>query len=68
QQQQQERRADAAPMPVVFPGAGCRWPLGDTGSWALSDEESGCILVCGAAASGAAGPERKVSKLPGECG
>ncbi|NXW69329.1 MS18A protein, partial [Hirundo rustica] len=68
QQQQQERRADAAPMPMVFLCAGCRRPVGDTSSWVLNDEESGCILLRSAAASVAVDPERKVSKLPGECG
>ncbi|XP_063257213.1 uncharacterized protein LOC134552431 isoform X3 [Prinia subflava] len=31
--QQQERRADAAPTPMVFMCAGCRRPLGDTRTW-----------------------------------
>ncbi|TRZ18941.1 hypothetical protein HGM15179_008161 [Zosterops borbonicus] len=42
---QRERRADAAPMPMVFMCAGCRRPVGDTSSWVLNDEESGCILL-----------------------
>ncbi|NWR06460.1 MS18A protein, partial [Paradoxornis webbianus] len=66
--QQRERRADAAPMPMVFMCAGCRRPVGDTSSWVFSDEESGCILLRNAAASVSVDPEPKVSKLPGECG
>ncbi|XP_068038863.1 protein Mis18-alpha [Anomalospiza imberbis] len=66
--EQQEQRADAAPMPMVFLCAGCRRPVGDTSSWVSNDEESGCILLRSAAASVAVDPERKVSKLPGECG
>ncbi|NWX54307.1 MS18A protein, partial [Promerops cafer] len=68
QQQQQEQRAGAAAMPMVFMCAGCRRPVGDTSSWVFNDEESGCILLRSAAASVAVDPERKVSKLPGECG
>ncbi|NWY20790.1 MS18A protein, partial [Aphelocoma coerulescens] len=68
EQQQQERRAGAAPMPMVFMCSGCRRPVGDTSSWVFNDEEGGCILLRSAAASVAVDPERKVSKLPGECG
>ncbi|NWT07612.1 MS18A protein, partial [Vireo altiloquus] len=68
EQQQQERPAGAAPMPMVFMCAGCRRPVGDTSSWAFNDEEGGCILLRSAAPSVAVDPERKVSKLPGECG
>uniref|UniRef100_A0A8C5X640 Protein Mis18-alpha n=1 Tax=Malurus cyaneus samueli TaxID=2593467 RepID=A0A8C5X640_9PASS len=67
EQQQLERRAGAVPMPMVFMCAGCRRPVGDTSSWVLNDEESGCILLrseCHVAVD----PERKVSKLPGEYG
>ncbi|NXH31220.1 MS18A protein, partial [Myiagra hebetior] len=42
---QQERRAGAAPMPMVFMCAGCRRPVGDTSSWVFNDEEGGCILL-----------------------
>uniref|UniRef100_A0A8C5TVY3 Protein Mis18-alpha n=1 Tax=Malurus cyaneus samueli TaxID=2593467 RepID=A0A8C5TVY3_9PASS len=45
EQQQLERRAGAVPMPMVFMCAGCRRPVGDTSSWVLNDEESGCILL-----------------------
>ncbi|XP_063253322.1 uncharacterized protein LOC134550499 isoform X4 [Prinia subflava] len=31
--QQQERRADAAPTPMVFMCAGCGRPVGDTRTW-----------------------------------
>ncbi|NWI07694.1 MS18A protein, partial [Tichodroma muraria] len=68
QQQQREWRQGEAPMPMVFLCAGCRRPVGDTSSWVFNDEESGCILLRSAAASVAVDPERKVSKLPGECG
>ncbi|NWV72410.1 MS18A protein, partial [Malurus elegans] len=68
EQQQLERQAGAAPMPMVFMCAGCRRPVGDTSSWVLNDEEAGCILLRSAAASVAVDPERKVSKLPGEYG
>ncbi|XP_057241965.1 protein Mis18-alpha [Malurus melanocephalus] len=68
EQQQLERRAGPVPMPMVFMCAGCRRPVGDTSSWVLNDEESGCILLRSAAASVAVDPERKVSKLPGEYG
>ncbi|XP_015471442.1 protein Mis18-alpha-like, partial [Parus major] len=68
EQQQRERRAGAAPMPMVFMCSGCRRPVGDTSSWVVNDEESGCILLRSAAGSVAVDPERKVSKLPGECG
>ncbi|NXV10328.1 MS18A protein, partial [Cettia cetti] len=68
QQEQQEQWADAAPMPMVFMCAGCRRPVGDTSSWVLSDEESGCILLRSAAPSVVVDPERKLSKLPGEYG
>ncbi|NXO88198.1 MS18A protein, partial [Sitta europaea] len=67
-QPQREPGAGAAPVPMVFLCAGCRRPVGDTSSWAFNDEESGCILLRSAAASVAVDPERKVSKLPGECG
>ncbi|XP_031950855.1 protein Mis18-alpha [Corvus moneduloides] len=68
QEQQQEGQAGAAPMPMVFMCSGCRRPVGDTSSWVFNDEEGGCILLRSAAASVAVDPERKVSKLPGECG
>ncbi|XP_021394651.2 protein Mis18-alpha isoform X1 [Lonchura striata] len=68
ERQKRERRADAAPMPMVFMCTGCRRPVGDTSSWVSNDEETGCILLRSAAASVAVDPERKVSKLPGECG
>ncbi|XP_041893976.1 protein Mis18-alpha [Corvus kubaryi] len=67
-EQQQEGQAGAAPMPMVFMCSGCRRPVGDTSSWVFNDEEGGCILLRSAAASVAVDPERKVSKLPGECG
>ncbi|XP_050831200.1 protein Mis18-alpha isoform X2 [Serinus canaria] len=41
----QRRRADEAPMPMVFLCAGCRRPVGDTSGWVSNDEESGCILL-----------------------
>ncbi|XP_041336939.1 protein Mis18-alpha [Pyrgilauda ruficollis] len=66
--EQQRRRAEAAPMPMVFLCAGCRRPVGDTSSWVSNDEESGCILLRSVAASVAVDPERKISNLPGECG
>ncbi|NXY14902.1 MS18A protein, partial [Atrichornis clamosus] len=68
QQQQQQRQADGALMPMVFMCAGCRRPVGDTSSWAFNDEEGGCILLRSVTASVAVDPERKVSKMPGECG
>ncbi|NWZ85535.1 MS18A protein, partial [Poecile atricapillus] len=68
EQQQRERRAGAAFMPMVFMCSGCRRPVGDTSSWVVNDEESGCILLRSAAGSVAVDPERKVSKLPGESG
>ncbi|XP_066046756.1 LOW QUALITY PROTEIN: protein Mis18-alpha-like [Chamaea fasciata] len=69
QQQRRERRADAAPVPVVFVCAGCGRPGGGaTRSRAFSGEESGCILLRGVAARVAAGPEPQFSELPGECG
>ncbi|NWW81919.1 MS18A protein, partial [Climacteris rufus] len=68
QQQEQERRASAASMPMVFLCAGCRRPLGDTSSWMFNDEEGGCILLRSVAPSVSVDPERKVSKRPGECG
>ncbi|XP_064263262.1 protein Mis18-alpha isoform X2 [Passer domesticus] len=64
----ERRRAEAAPMPMVFLCAGCRRPVGDTSSWVSNDEESGCILLRSMAASVAVDPERKISNLPGECG
>ncbi|XP_050831206.1 protein Mis18-alpha isoform X4 [Serinus canaria] len=64
----QRRRADEAPMPMVFLCAGCRRPVGDTSGWVSNDEESGCILLRSATASVAVDPERKISNLPGECG
>ncbi|NXE71754.1 MS18A protein, partial [Calcarius ornatus] len=64
----QRERADEAPMPMVFLCAGCRRPVGDTSSWVSNDEKGGCILLSSAAASVAVDPERKISKLPGECG
>ncbi|KAJ7418040.1 hypothetical protein WISP_61214 [Willisornis vidua] len=73
QQQPQQQQAgaegsDSTDLPMVFLCAGCRRPVGDTLSWVSNDEESGCILLRSAAASVSVDQERKLSKLPDECG
>ncbi|KAM9277767.1 protein Mis18-alpha [Cariama cristata] len=69
--EQRQRRASAETadlLPMVFLCAGCKRPVGDTLSWVTNDEEAGCILLRSAAASVSVDEERKLSKLPGECG
>ncbi|NXS07621.1 MS18A protein, partial [Neodrepanis coruscans] len=69
QQRPQERRSDGADLlPMVFLCAGCKRPVGDTLSWVANDEDGGCILLRCAAAGVSVDQERKLSKLPGECG
>ncbi|XP_049691103.1 protein Mis18-alpha [Accipiter gentilis] len=67
-EQRQGAAENADLLPMVFLCAGCKRPVGDTLSWVTNDEESGCILLRSAAASVSVDEERKVSKLPGECG
>ncbi|XP_074890828.1 protein Mis18-alpha [Buteo buteo] len=67
-EQRQGGAENADLLPMVFLCAGCKRPVGDTLSWVTNDEESGCILLRSAAASVSVDEERKLSKLPGECG
>ncbi|XP_063257210.1 uncharacterized protein LOC134552431 isoform X1 [Prinia subflava] len=52
--QQQERRADAAPTPMVFMCAGCRRPLGDTRTWGSVSRTA--VPSCCAVSTSAATP------------
>ncbi|XP_054669458.1 protein Mis18-alpha [Grus americana] len=67
-EQQQAGAENADLLPMVFLCAGCKRPVGDTLSWVTNDEEAGCILLRSATAGVSVDKERKLSKLPGECG